>query len=120
MPARKILIWPDSALAKVSEPVLEIDASIHSLVQDLKDSMVHEGNSAGLAAPQIGVHKRVFVVDIAPEDNDGNGTNGPEAFINPEIIFKTGRLHWEEACMSIPNERGWVTRASQIKMRYTS
>jgi peptide deformylase len=119
MSAKEILVWPDPALLKVSERVEKIDESIYALVEDLKATMEYEGNSAGLAAPQIGVHKRVFVVDIPPEDNDGNGTNGPEAFINPEFILKEGKLDWDESCMSIPGERGRVIRSNRVIMRYT-
>lgn len=118
MAAKEVLIWPDPALLKVSEHVEKIDDSILALVADLKATMEYEGNSAGLAAPQIGVHKRVFVVDIPPEDNNGNGTNGPEAFINPEFLIKEGKLDWIEACMSIPGESGRVIRSSRVVMRY--
>jgi len=120
MPAKEVLIWPDPNLSKISEPVDVVDDDIRALVADLIATMEYEGNSAGLSAPQIGIHKRVFVVDIPPEHNKGNGTNGPEAFINPEIILKEGQFSWEEGCMSIPNERGWVNRAMRIMMRYTT
>jgi peptide deformylase len=118
MIAKEILIWPDTNLSKTSASVDVIDDSIHNLVADLIATMKHEGNSAGLAAPQIGIHKRLFIVDIPPENNNGNGTLGPEVFINPEFILKEGIMHWEEGCMSIPNERGWVTRFSRVIMRY--
>ena len=119
MTARKVLIWPDPVLTQASKPVEKIDASIKALVQDLIDSMEYEGNSAGLAAPQIGVPLRVFVVNIPPEHNDGNGTDGFEAFINPEFILKEGQFEWEERCMSIPGESGRVKRAYRVIMRYT-
>ncbi len=118
MAAKEVLIWPDANLSKTSIAIEVIDESVHALVADLIATMEYEGSSAGLAAPQIGIHKRLFIVDIPPQDNNGNGTNGPEAFINPEFILKEGRLHWEEGCMSIPHERGWVTRSSRVIMRY--
>ncbi len=118
MSAKEVLIWPDSNLSKRSAPIEVVDESIRALASDLIATMEYEGNSAGLAAPQIGIHKRIFIVDIPPVDNDGNGTNGPEAFINPEFILKEGTLRWEEACMSIPGERGWITRSSRVIMRY--
>ena len=58
------------------------------------------------------------MVDIAPEHNDGNGTNGPEAFINPEFIRKEGSFSWQEGCLSIPDLRGTVTRHMRVVMKY--
>ncbi|MBL4818963.1 MAG: peptide deformylase [Deltaproteobacteria bacterium] len=118
MTVRKVHIWPDPVLQSTSESVKQVDDSIRELVQDLIDTMEHVGNSAGLSGPQIGVSKRVFVVDIPAEHNDGNGTDGPEAFINPEIIEKEGQFEWDEGCLSIPEERGKVKRAIRVIMRY--
>jgi len=118
MPAKEILIWPDPRLLKVSEPVTKVDDGIRALVQDLKDTMLAVGDSAGLAAPQIGVLKRLFLVNIPPEHNDGNGTNGTEVFINPEFITKEGSFSWEEGCLSIPDLRGTVTRHMRVVMKY--
>ncbi|MEI6806619.1 MAG: peptide deformylase [Myxococcaceae bacterium] len=118
MTARKILIWPDPALLQVSKPVEKIDASIKALVQDMIDTMEDVGNSAGLAAPQIGVPLRLFMANIPPDQNDGNGTDGCEAFINPEFLIKEGQFEWEEGCLSIPGERGRVKRAYRVIMRY--
>ncbi len=118
MTARTIRIWPDPCLLTVSTPIEKVDASVKELVQDLIDSMEVAGNAAGLAAPQIGINKRVFVANIPPEQNDGNGTDGYEAFINPEFIKKEGQFEWEEGCMSIPGERGKVKRAYKITMRF--
>jgi len=67
MSAKEILIWPDPTLAKVSEKVEQFDESLHALAKDLIDTMIHEGNAAGLAAVQIGVLKRVFIADIPKE-----------------------------------------------------
>lgn len=118
MPAKEILIWPDPTLAQRSEPVSVVDDSIKALVQDLLDTMVHEGDSAGLAAPQIGILKRVFIADIPKEHNDGNGTPGPLALINPEFVLKEGHIEWNEACMSIPGENGRVQRSSRVVVNY--
>ncbi len=118
MSPKEIRIWPDSTLTKPSEPITHFDAALRALVRDLIDTMNHEGNAAGLAAPQIGVNKRVFMVDIPPEDNNGNGTNGKQAFINPVFIKKEGKMEWQEACLSVPGEAGYVTRARHVVMRY--
>jgi peptide deformylase len=118
MSSREILIWPDPTLAKVSEPVQVFDDSVRALAQDLIDTMVYEGNAAGLAAVQIGVLKRVFIADIPREHNEGNGTDGPQAFVNPEFILKEGVLSWDESCLSIPEEFGPVKRSSRVVMKY--
>jgi peptide deformylase len=118
MSVQNILIWPDPTLKKVAQPVTDFGDDLKSVVKDLTDSMDAFGPMAGLAAPQIGISKRVFIVDIPPEDNEGNGTNGREVFVNPEIYFKEGSFSWDEGCMSVPGLRGKVTRAYTVRMRY--
>jgi peptide deformylase len=118
MAIRNVIIWPDATLKRVSEPVTDFGPDLSALIKDLSDTMDAYGPMAGLSAPQIGVSKRVFLVDIPPEDNEGNGTQGKEIFINPEIYFKEGSFSWDEGCMSIPGLRGKVTRAYTVKMRY--
>ncbi len=117
MAVKNIIIWPDPVLKQVAAPVVNFDDDLRSLVQDIRETMGTEP-MAGLSAPQIGVSKRVFVIDIPSEHNDGNGTNGPEAFINPEIYYKEGSFSWDEGCMSIPGFRGKVKRSYTVRMRY--
>lgn len=117
MAIKDILIWPDPLLKQIATPVVDFDEELKNLVKDLIDTMGTEA-MAGLSAPQIGVSKRVFVIDIPPEHNEGNGTNGPEVFVNPEITFKDGSFSWDEGCMSIPGFRGKVKRFYTVKMRY--
>lgn len=117
MAVKDIVIWPDPVLKKVAQPVSDFGPDLASLIRDLRDTMEMEP-MAGLAAPQIGISKRVFIIDIPPEHNEGNGTNGIEVFVNPEIFFKEGSFSWEEGCMSIPGFRGKVTRSYSVKMRY--
>lgn len=117
MAIKNILIWPDPILKQVSQPVTDFGEDLQKLVKDLRDTIETEA-MAGLSAPQIGVSRRVFVIDILPEHNEGNGTNGPEAFINPEIYYRDGSFSWDEGCMSIPGFRGKVTRSYTVRMRY--
>ena len=114
----KLLIWPDEKLLKISNKINLINNDVKSLVKDLIDTMKHEKNSAGIAAPQIGVNSCVFVININPDHNQGNGTNGYEVFINPKIIKKCGTFNWEEGCLSIPGESGVVTRFETISISY--
>jgi len=117
MAVKDILLWPDPVLKQVSKPVTDFGIDLQNLIQDLSDSMTVEP-MAGLSAPQIGVGSRVFIIDIDPEHNEGNGTQGKEVFINPEIVAQNGKFSWEEGCMSIPGYRGKVTRHDKITMRY--
>lgn len=117
MAVKNIIIWPDKILEKKSLPVIDFDKKLENLVNDLLDTMTSEP-MAGLAAPQIGENLRVFVSDIDPKDNEGNGTDGAQVFINPEILKKEGEFSWEEGCMSIPGLKGPVTRAQKIVMRF--
>lgn len=117
MTIKPILIWPDPILKKTSEIVTDFGDDLQKLVKDISDTMDTEP-MAGLSAPQIGVSKRVFIIDIPPEHNEGNGTEGKEVFVNPEIFHKEGSFSWDEGCMSIPGYRGKVKRSYLVKMRY--
>lgn len=117
MAIKDVLIWPDPLLKRVAEPVNDFGPELLTLIQDIKDTMDMD-SMAGLCAPQVGVSKRLFVVDIPPEHNEGNGTNGKEVFINPEIIEREGSFSWEEGCMSIPGLRGKVKRSYKVILRY--
>lgn len=124
MAVRQILIWPDPELMKISAKVEVVDASVKALVQDMFDSM-YAADGVGLAAPQIGVHKRVVVVDIRSyerEQKDGKveipSGEQPLVLINPEFSNKSGEIEWEEGCLSVPGEVGMVTRAAKCTVTY--
>lgn len=125
MAARDILIWPNPELMKVSQKVEAIDDGIRALVKDMFDSM-YAADGVGLAAPQIGVHKRVVVIDIRSYDREQpeSGTvevpsgEAPLVLINPEFSQKSGELEWEEGCLSVPGESGMVTRAARCTVKY--
>ncbi len=117
MAVKNIVIWPNPVLKEVSTEVVDFGAELQTIIKDLKDSMFEEP-IAGLAAPQIGVNKRLFVMDIPKEENNGNGTDGPEVFINPKVIASEGSFIWEEGCMSIPGYTGKVKRSKKIMMEY--
>jgi len=105
-------------LKKISVPVTDFGDNTQRVIKDLLDTMANEP-MAGLSAPQIGELVRIFVVDISPKSNDGNGTDGAEAFVNPEIIKKSEEtFSWREGCVSIPGHRGEVKRFKNIILRY--
>ncbi|MEW5852017.1 MAG: peptide deformylase [Myxococcota bacterium] len=116
MAVREILIWPDKRLAQVSEPVAIINDEIRTLVNDMLETM-YAANGVGLAAPQVGVLKRVVVIDLQGRDGAPSGEK-PLVLINPVFSGKEGELTWEEGCLSVPNEVGMVTRAAKCTVDF--
>ena len=114
---REILIWPDPELLKRSVPVTTIDDGLKTLVTDMLETM-YDADGVGLAAPQVGVHKRVVVIDIHSHDAESPSGEKPLVLINPEFLVKEGSLAWEEGCLSVPGETGSVTRSAKVKVRY--
>ncbi len=107
-----ILTYPDPELKKISEPVERVDVEITTLIDDMFKTM-YDAPGIGLAAPQVGVLKRVIVLDIgARESSDGDGR--PIALINPEIISSNGETTFEEGCLSVPEFTADVTRAEEV------
>ncbi len=100
----------DEILKKKSKPVEIIDNKIQELIEDMLDTM-HKKDGVGLAAVQVGVLKRVIVIDIYEE-----GTP-PYVFINPEIIETKGEREVEEGCLSFPNKFAKVIRPEHVKIR---
>jgi len=117
MAIREILIWPDPELRKVSAPVEKFDDALRALAQDLFETM-YDADGVGLAAPQIGVHQRIVVVDIASPDAERPSGEEPIVVVNPVFTLKEGEMSWEEGCLSVPGELGTVTRAAHVVVRY--
>lgn len=117
MAIRDILIWPDPRLAQRSEPVAVIDDEIKVLVRDMLETM-YDADGVGLAAPQVGVHKRVVVIDIYGSEEDRPSGEEPLILVNPVFEKAEGELSWEEGCLSVPGETGIVTRAADVRVRY--
>lgn len=114
MARRPILTAPDARLKEVSREVERVDAEIRMLVEDMFDSM-YEAKGIGLAAIQIGVPKRVLVMDLAPRDEDSE----PRVFINPKIVWASEELAtFEEGCLSVPDFWDDVARPARIKAEY--
>ena len=110
-----IITAPDPRLKTVSEPVAVVDDSIRSLLDDMLDSM-YDAVGIGLAAIQVGIAKRIVVIDVADE----NGEQGDPLFlINPEIVWSSDdeRVH-EEGCLSLPEHYAEVVRPDEIRLRF--
>ncbi len=109
---RPIVKFPDPILQQVSEPVTVFDKELARLVDDMFESM-YDAHGIGLAAPQIGVNKRITVIDLSNKAN-------PEeklVVINPEITYREGKQFSEEGCLSLPEIREKVSRAAKVKVR---
>jgi len=123
MALRKILIYPDPFLRKKCAPVQGIDGEVLKLLDDMAETM-YGARGVGLAASQIGVDKRVVVIDISPRNIEGEEEEGEEEteyegpglieLINPEIISSVGQVIAEEACLSIPGFTSDVKRKQRV------
>ena len=110
MGLRKILTDKDPALHIVCKPVTDFDEKLHKLLDDMNETLVDSGG-VGLAAPQVGILRRVFLVDV--------GLDGNEIieFINPEILETDGEQEGPEGCLSVPGKYGLVKRPYYVKVR---
>lgn len=109
MALRNIRIDDDPILREVSKPVRKITPRILELLDDMLDTM-YDAQGVGLAAPQVGILRRVVVIDIG---------EGPIKMINPEILAKEGSDIAAEGCLSVPNLAGTVDRPTNVKAKYT-
>jgi peptide deformylase len=107
MAIRNIVQYPDPVLKKKARPVQKFNARLHKLLDDMAETM-YDAKGVGLAAPQVGILKRVIVVDVG---------EGLIEIVNPEIVEKKGeQLAPPEGCLSIPNLLGEVRRAQWVKV----
>ena len=110
MAIRKILVFPDSRLRTVSEPVTEFDDELKALVADMAETM-YDAPGIGLAAIQVNVPKRVLVMDLSESKND------LQVFVNPELtVIDEEPREVEEGCLSVPGIYASVTRPSKVRI----
>jgi peptide deformylase len=120
MAVRTIRVYPDPILKQVAETVEEIDDTIVGVIQDLVDTMYDAGHSVGVAAPQIGVLKRILVVDVSKSKLGRDNHHGLLEMVNPAVIEKSGSKMMREGCMSVPDYTGNVIRAEHIVVEFTN
>jgi len=114
MALRPILTAPDPRLKAISKPVAGVDDELRALMDDMLETM-YEAPGIGLAAIQVGVAKRVIVMDIAGKDEQP----APQFFVNPEITWKSDEIaFYEEGCLSVPEMYEDVQRPARIKARW--
>ncbi len=112
MALREIRLDSDPVLRKISKPVKNITDRTKILVEDMIETMYH-ANGVGLAAPQVGILRRIAVVDIYDD-------TGVKVLINPVITEKDGKSIDQEGCLSVPGYVGEVERPAHIKVEYTT
>lgn len=111
MALRPILTYPDPRLRDVAQPVERFDDELRQLVEDMAETM-YDAPGCGLAANQIGVPLRVFVIDIADEGEPSD----LKVFVNPKIVKVSGNQSWREGCLSFPGVSEDVKRAGTVRV----
>ena len=109
---RDIVKYPDPILQRPTEKVAEFNDELRTLAADMFESM-YKAQGIGLAAPQIGVSRRITVVDLSNKQNP----NEKIVLVNPEIVHKEGRQVEEEGCLSLPEIRDKVVRAARVRVK---
>jgi peptide deformylase len=108
----KIVKYPESVLSQPGEPVTEFNDELRQLAADLFETM-YAAQGIGLAAPQVGVSKRLTVIDLSL----GKDPKQKLVLVNPEVISSEGKLYEEEGCLSFPEIREKVVRAAKVRIR---
>lgn len=113
MALRRILHYPEPLLREKSQPVTEVNEEIRQLASDMAETM-YAAPGVGLAAPQVGVLKRVIVIDCAPQNEERRLIGA----VNPEIISFEGEINEEEGCLSVPDYYARVVRHPKVRVRF--
>ena len=113
MAIRTILHYPDKRLRIPGAPVTDFGPELQTLVDDMAETM-YAAPGVGLAAPQIGVAKRLFIVDVATGEDEPSDLR---VFVNPVIVERHGEIVWEEGCLSFPGVHEEIDRAERVKVR---
>ena len=119
MTVMTILEIPDAGLRAVAEPVAQVDDAVRTLIDDMFDTM-YDARGIGLAATQVGVEKRVVVIDLQEgEDEEGKPVRDSKAFVNPEILSVSEELSkYNEGCLSIPEQYAEVERPARCRVKW--
>src|SRR4051794_13312172 len=119
MAIRPIVEVPDPRLREISKPVDLVDEEIRALVADMFETM-YDAPGIGLAAIQVGVPKRILVIDLQePEEEGGESVKDPRVFINPEILETSDQdVLYTEGCLSVPDQYAEVDRPDRIRARW--
>ena len=110
MALREIVVDGDPILRKISRPVEKFDSKLATLLDDMAETMYLDNRGIGIAGVQVGILRRIFVVDVGDE-------HGKLEFINPEIYEREGSTFYLEGCLSCPGKNGYVERPERIRVR---
>ena len=114
MAKRSIILLPDPVLRRVADPVTAVDAEVRQLADDMLETM-YAAPGLGLAAPQVGISRRVVVIDVSEKDDEKH----PFVMINPEIVRRSETLNvHEEGCLSIPDVRVEIERPAEVVVKF--
>ncbi|WP_109390888.1 peptide deformylase [Proteus cibi] len=105
-----VLHYPDERLRTIAKPVEKVDAEIQKIVDDMFETMYLE-EGIGLAATQVNIHQRIIVIDVSETRDERL------VLINPELLDANGDTGIEEGCLSIPEQRAFIPRAEQVKVK---
>jgi len=108
----KIVKYPEPVLSRPGEPVTDFNDELRKLVADMFET-TYANQGVGLAAPQVGVSKRLTTIDLSM----GKNPKDKLVLVNPEIIFRDGKIYEEEGCLSFPDIREKVVRAAKVRIR---
>jgi peptide deformylase len=119
MAIRPILEVPDPLLRQISTPVEKVDDEVRALIADMFETM-YDAPGIGLAAIQVGVPKRILVIDLQePEEEGGEPVRDPRVFINPEILDSSEQeVPYTEGCLSVPDQYADVDRPDRVRARW--
>jgi peptide deformylase len=113
MAIRTILHYPDKRLRIPGEPVRDFGAALQTLVDDMAETM-YAAPGVGLAATQLGIPLRLFLIDVATGDDEPSDLR---VFVNPEFVERQGEMTWEEGCLSFPGVHEEIDRSERVKVR---
>ena len=113
MAIRPILHYPDKRLRIPGERVTDFGPELQTLIDDMAETM-YAAPGVGLAATQLGIAQRIFLIDIASGDDEPSDLR---VFVNPELVARTGEIVWEEGCLSFPGVHEEIERAERVTVR---
>ena len=121
MPRLPIRTYGDPCLRVASHAVEAFDADLEQLIGDMRDTLYAEAHHIGLAAPQVGVNARLFMMDVDwVNDEDGKAQRNLQVFVNPEVVWESETdTSMSEGCLSLPDIEGDVYRPEEVKIRYS-
>jgi peptide deformylase len=114
---RDIVIYPDKRLKLISKEVTKFDKELHTLLDDMYDTMISK-KGVGLASIQVGIPKRVLIINIPTEDSDEQPKENTLEVINPKFIEKSGTQKHQEGCLSVPGVYEDIQRFEHVKIEY--